>query len=60
MMNHEMENCRCGCIPKGMMSLFQMAEKRKIYLKSLNTSPQSNNVSVASVAEPKPEAQNCK
>ena len=25
------ENCRCGCIPTNMMSLFQMAELRKKY-----------------------------
>jgi hypothetical protein len=23
--------CRCGCVPKDMMSLFQMAEKRATY-----------------------------
>lgn len=23
--------CRCGCVPKDMMSLFQMAEKRAAY-----------------------------
>ena len=31
-MNNHSNICRCGCIPKGIPSLFEMAEKRKQYL----------------------------
>ena len=26
--------CGCGCVPKGMLSLFEMAQKRKEYLEA--------------------------
>jgi hypothetical protein len=30
---HQFRNCRCGCIPKGIPSLFEMAEERKAFLR---------------------------
>ena len=36
--------CRCGCIPKNMSSLFEMAEKRKKYRESLAKDQEENSI----------------
>jgi hypothetical protein len=35
-------SCRCGCIPNGLLSLHQMAEKRKEYLQRKKSEKHDN------------------
>ena len=43
--NSESVSCQCGCVPKGMMSLFQMAELRKKFREAQKKSEQKQSQS---------------